>query len=665
MDTPTLHYSTQMTVLSPSPSFTESNSQISSKLTRRHPKSPLTRPSPPSDDSGAILQSLEQTLSSASSASTPTLPSVTLRQRFSTFLLSVGARLVAGLFPSVQYVALPSDTLPPPNTPIPIFLYGQSYDISTFIPHHPGGSIILQSVVNTDCTDFFASNHPKLLVQQARDIAAGLPPRGLLKAMHRGVAPGVGEGVLKGSRSVMQEDWDRIVGKLEEEGKFRPTVLFYVRKAVVQVMLLTSVVLLILYANRHSTPRTAPLTLSTLPFNGTSSYPVLPSLPTGLPSLSPPSLVLSTLSFLTPTLPFLLYTASALLLGVFWQQMAFLGHDAGHNQITGSARTDYVYAWLVAALFGVSGDWWKRNHNVHHVHTNSIECDPDIQHLPMLAVSGEILKGFWSSFYQKHFTFDGAADAMVRYQHLLYYPLMSIARANLYVQSLLLCLNPKVKVPHRKWELLALALYWCWFVLLMRSLPSSHLLRWWYYMVSHAVAGLVHVQITLSHFAMPAYHGPTLPPVLPISTTTHDEHSVHSPEGAQGSGSGKVRNLLFNAADVFFFSQFSTTMNVTCPRWLDWFHGGLQFQVEHHLLPRLPRMHLRYAMERYVRPFAKKYRLPYHAYSFGEANRLVYEQLRMQAMKARAGVDVGGEGEGAGEGEREVPLLWQGMMARG
>ena len=364
---------------------------------------------------------------------------------------------------------------------------------------------------------------------------------------------------------------------------------------------------------------------------------------------------------------------------MFWQQLAFLGHDAGHNQITGSARSDYVYAWVVTALFGVSGDWWKRNHNVHHVHTNSIECDPDIQHLPMLAVSEEILHGFFSSFYQKHFTFDGVARAMVRYQHWLYYPLMSIARANLYVQSFLLCLNPNVKVPHRKWELLALLLYWTWYIALMAQLPSSHALRFWFYMVSHATAGLVHVQITLSHFAMPTYHGAKMPNRLPISTTTHDEHSVHE-KTVTGDD---VVNLLYGERDVFFFTQFSTTMNVNCSRWMDWFHGGLQFQVEHHLLPRLPRQHLRYAMQTYVRPFAARHRLPYHMYSFWKSNSLVYQQLKAQAMKARemetegsgrktegekgsaheegiAGVPGAGNGGGGGES-----VLWQGMMARG
>ncbi|KAE8693852.1 hypothetical protein F3Y22_tig00110793pilonHSYRG00116 [Hibiscus syriacus] len=33
--------------------------------------------------------------------------------------------------------------------------------------------------------------------------------------------------------------------------------------------------------------------------------------------------------------------------------------------------------------------------------------------------------------------------------------------------------------------------------------------------------------------------------------------------------------------------------NIACPSWMDGFFGGLQFQLEHHLFPRLPRCQLR------------------------------------------------------------------------
>ena len=43
----------------------------------------------------------------------------------------------------------------------------------------------------------------------------------------------------------------------------------------------------------------------------------------------------------------------------------------------------------------------------------------------------------------------------------------------------------------------------------------------------------------------------------------------------------------------WFRLQLATTMDVDCSEWMDWFHGGLQFQIEHHLFPRVPRHNLR------------------------------------------------------------------------
>lgn len=58
-------------------------------------------------------------------------------------------------------------------------------------------------------------------------------------------------------------------------------------------------------------------------------------------------------------------------------------------------------------------------------------------------------------------------------------------------------------------------------------------------------------------------------------------------------------------------SQLATTMDVDCYPWLDWFHGGLQFQVVHHLFCRLPRHNLRYVRDTYVLPLAKKQKVKY------------------------------------------------------
>jgi fatty acid desaturase len=73
------------------------------------------------------------------------------------------------------------------------------------------------------------------------------------------------------------------------------------------------------------------------------------------------------------------------LLGLYWQQLAFIGHDSGHNAVTHDKQTDYWIGLIHGPLLsGISISWWKDSHNVHHVSTNSIGHDPDIQHLPFL-----------------------------------------------------------------------------------------------------------------------------------------------------------------------------------------------------------------------------------------------------------------------------------------
>lgn len=66
-------------------------------------------------------------------------------------------------------------------------------------------------------------------------------------------------------------------------------------------------------------------------------------------------------------------------------------------------------------------------------------------------------------------------------------------------------------------------------------------------------------------------------------------------------------------------TQMMATNNVSCPVWMDWFHGGLQYQIEHHLYPDLPRHQLRAAAS-YVRPMCEKLGIRYHAPEFFQAS---------------------------------------------
>eukprot|EP01138_Halocafeteria_seosinensis_P014443 gb/GECG01014745.1/.p1 GENE.gb/GECG01014745.1/~~gb/GECG01014745.1/.p1 ORF type:complete len:454 (+),score=30.92 gb/GECG01014745.1/:1-1362(+) len=287
-------------------------------------------------------------------------------------------------------------------------------------------------------------------------------------------------------------------------------------------------------------------------------------------------------------------------LGMFWQQIAFIGHDLGHNGITHDRKTDSMLGLICGNLLtGVSISWWKRSHNVHHVATNWVNYDPDIQHLPVFAVTSKFFKSIYSHYHDKIFAFDRLSKFLVTYQHWLFYPVMAVARFNLYLQSLLLLFTLK-GVQNRTMEILAEAAYFAWYAYVISFLPT------WQrqlacVVVSHAVVGLLHVQICLSHFAR----------------ATYDEAPMK------------------DANESFFRCQLATSADVDCWPCLDWLHGGLQFQTIHHLFPRLPRHRLRAFMP-LVQGLALKHGCHYHLIDFYSANCELLEQLRHTAQKAEA-----------------------------
>eukprot|EP00913_Durusdinium_trenchii_P001333 g1231.t1 len=73
-------------------------------------------------------------------------------------------------------------------------------------------------------------------------------------------------------------------------------------------------------------------------------------------------------------------------------------------------------------------------------------------------------------------------------------------------------------------------------------------------------------------------------------------------------------------------------MNFDTPPVLDWVHIGLQFQIEHHLFPRLPRHNLREARS-LVKEVCRKHNIRYHEPGFFQAN---IETLHLLAPRSAA-----------------------------
>jgi sphingolipid 8-(E)-desaturase len=286
---------------------------------------------------------------------------------------------------------------------------------------------------------------------------------------------------------------------------------------------------------------------------------------------------------------------SAVSLGLLWHQLVFTVHDSGHMGITHSFQIDTTIGIIIADFIGgLSVCWWKHNHNVHHIVTNSPEHDPDIEHLPFLAISHRFFDSLKSTYYNRIMDFDDFARVTIKYQDYLYYPLLLFGRFNLYVLSwsYLLSDKPPRYGPawwHRYFELAGQAFFWTWFgyFTVYKSIPTAGS-RIMFILISHMVTAPLHVQITLSHFAM----------------STAD----------------------LGPNESFPQKMLRTTMDVACPAWMDFVHGGLQFQAIHHLWPRMPRHNLRKAQP-YVMEFCKEVGIPYTIYRFVEGNKEVIGRL--------------------------------------
>ncbi|CAG8024768.1 unnamed protein product [Penicillium salamii] len=297
------------------------------------------------------------------------------------------------------------------------------------------------------------------------------------------------------------------------------------------------------------------------------------------------------------------WASSAFFLGCFWHQLVFTAHDAGHMGITHNFHVDTVIGMIIADfLGGLSLGWWKRSHNVHHIVTNEPEHDPDIEHIPFFAISHRFLTSLKSTYYDRIMTFDAPARFFLKIQNYSYYPIMMLARFNLYALSweYLLKRQAPRKGPawwHLYFELAGQIFFWTWFGygVMYKTLPDATS-RIVFLLISHVVPSPLHVQITLSHFAM----------------STAD----------------------LGVGESFPQKMLRTTMDVDCPTWLDFFHGGLQFQAIHHLYPRIPRHNLR-RTQKFVLEFCRDTGIPYAVFTFYDGNKEVISRLGEVAKQVR------------------------------
>ena len=127
---------------------------------------------------------------------------------------------------------------------------------------------------------------------------------------------------------------------------------------------------------------------------------------------------------------------TAAFLGVMFTQLGFLGHDVGHKQVFRSRRATYAFGVLAGnAGIGLSYGWWMDKHNRHHAHPNDLERDPDVR-------AGALV--FDASQRRVRRGFAGAAASA---QAWLFFPMLLLEGLHLHVASFRALRSGAVRTP--------------------------------------------------------------------------------------------------------------------------------------------------------------------------------------------------------------------------
>jgi fatty acid desaturase len=251
----------------------------------------------------------------------------------------------------------------------------------------------------------------------------------------------------------------------------------------------------------------------------------------------------------------------AVYLAFVFTQMGLLAHEAGHRQMFHHAwQHDLVTLVGGNFLLGMSATWWVDKHNRHHSHPNQLGMDPDIE-IPFLDFTGAEVPQQMSRFRQ----------FVIRHQAFFFLPALMVVAIGLQRQSILFLLQKKAKYHVLEWVLMG-AHFVCYLALIFSCLPLWQAVL--FVVLHQALTGL--------------YLG-----------------SIFAPNH-------KGMAVLEKESDMdFLHRQVLTSRNIHAHPWTDFWYGGLNYQIEHHLFPGMPRNRLKQAQP-VIQAFCLAHGISYH-----------------------------------------------------
>jgi len=224
-------------------------------------------------------------------------------------------------------------------------------------------------------------------------------------------------------------------------------------------------------------------------------------------------------------------------------QMGFLAHDAGHWQFS-PQKSMNRFILLISAnmILGVSGSWWTEKHNRHHRFVNDESRDPDMASRTLI----------YSADQAKVRMRSKSGRFVARYQSIYVIPILTLEIVQLRATSLVWLLRTRVR--HKYLELFLILLNISYFTAVpLLVVDKEHGVV--FVILSTTLTGLyLGLAFIVNHIGLPSR----------VSGEISDFERSQV-EHSRNLSTGRVGALIF---------------------------GGLDSQIEHHLCPSMPRLHL-------------------------------------------------------------------------
>lgn len=285
---------------------------------------------------------------------------------------------------------------------------------------------------------------------------------------------------------------------------------------------------------------------------------------------------------------------------------AGIGMSIGHDAIHGAySSRPWVNRLLGCGfdLIGASSYAWRYTHNIaHHTYPNIDDLDPDVDFDPVIRA---VATRKWRPFQRAQWLYAYPIYALTGIRWVFYKDIADLLRRRM---------GPYSDLRHP---------WWAWALLLAGRTVALGLVL----VIPLLVVDAPRWQILLGAVLTWMTAGATMASVFVLA------HIVEGPAFSPPI-TGQID-------DAFFDHQLRTTADFACDnRFLAFYLGGLNFQVEHHLFPKVCSIHYP-ALRPIVREIAARHGLPNHEFPTLAAALAAHVSLLRRMGRKPAELDAG------------------------